>query len=83
MPPTFSDEAIQAVLTLKVLYQLPLRAAQGMAGSLDPAGGPGLTCAALQHPLTTAEEPNGRDSLRSIPSPTSDQDIKDLIMSSR
>ena len=33
-PPTFSDAAIQAVLTLKVLYQLPLRAAQGMAGSL-------------------------------------------------
>jgi hypothetical protein len=33
-PPTFSDAAIQAVLTLMVLYQLPLRAAQGMAGSL-------------------------------------------------
>ena len=30
----FSDAAIQCVLTLKVLYQLPLRAAQGMAGSL-------------------------------------------------
>ena len=33
-PPVFSDAAIQCVLTLKVLYQLPLRAAQGMAGSL-------------------------------------------------
>ena len=33
-PPVFTDAAIQAVLTLKVLYQLPLRAAQGMAGSL-------------------------------------------------
>lgn len=33
-PPTFSDAAIQTVLTLKVLFQLPLRAAQGMAGSL-------------------------------------------------
>jgi hypothetical protein len=33
-PPVFSDAAIQAVLTLKVLYQLPLRAAQRMAGSL-------------------------------------------------
>lgn len=33
-PATFSDAAIQAVLTLKVLYHLPLRAAQGMAGSL-------------------------------------------------
>ena len=30
----FTDAAIQAVLTLNVLYQLPLRAAQGMAGSL-------------------------------------------------
>ncbi|RZI68402.1 MAG: hypothetical protein EOP13_25135 [Pseudomonas sp.] len=33
-PPVFSATAIQCVLTLKVLYQLPLRAAQGMAGSL-------------------------------------------------
>jgi hypothetical protein len=33
-PRVFADAAIQAVLTLKVLYQLPLRAAQGMAGSL-------------------------------------------------
>src|SRR5919107_5586251 len=33
-PRVFTDAAIQAVLTLKVLYQLPLRAAQGMAGSL-------------------------------------------------
>ncbi|GAV35210.1 transposase DDE domain protein [Roseomonas sp. TAS13] len=33
-PQVFTDAAIQAVLTLKVLYQLPLRAAQGMAGSL-------------------------------------------------
>jgi len=33
-PPTFSDASIQAVPTLKVLYQLPLRAAQGMAGDL-------------------------------------------------
>jgi hypothetical protein len=33
-PPVFSDAAIQCVLTLKVLFQLPLRAAQGMAGSL-------------------------------------------------
>ena len=30
----FSGAAIQCVLTLKVLFQLPLRAAQGMAGSL-------------------------------------------------
>ena len=33
-PPVFTDAAIQTVLTLKVLFQLPLRAAQGMAGSL-------------------------------------------------
>ena len=33
-PRVFADAAIQAVLTLKVLSQLPLRAAQGMAGSL-------------------------------------------------
>ena len=33
-PPVFSDAAIQCVLTLKVLYRLPLRAAQGMARSL-------------------------------------------------
>jgi hypothetical protein len=33
-PRVFTDGAIQTVLTLKVLYQLPLRAAQGMAGSL-------------------------------------------------
>ncbi len=33
-PPVFKDAAIQCVLTLKALFQLPLRAAQGMAGSL-------------------------------------------------
>ncbi|WP_338665241.1 transposase [Pararoseomonas sp. SCSIO 73927] len=33
-PPRFSDVAIQAVLTLEVLYQRPIRGAQGMAGSL-------------------------------------------------
>jgi len=33
-PLTFSDMAVQTVLTLKVLYQLLLRAAQGMADSL-------------------------------------------------
>jgi hypothetical protein len=33
-PLVFSDAAIQCVLTLKVLLQLPLRAAQGLAGSL-------------------------------------------------
>ena len=33
-PPVFTDAAIQCVLTLKVLFQLPLRAAQEMAGSL-------------------------------------------------
>jgi hypothetical protein len=32
-PPVFSDTAIQCALTLKVLFQLPLRAAQGLAGS--------------------------------------------------
>ncbi|RYI35880.1 MAG: IS5 family transposase [Acetobacteraceae bacterium] len=32
--PVFLDAAIQCVLTLKVLYRLPLRAAQGMARSL-------------------------------------------------
>ena len=33
-PPVFSDTAIQCVLTLKVLFQLPLRAAQGLTGSM-------------------------------------------------
>ena len=33
-PPVFSDTAIQCVLTLKVLFQLPLRAAQGLTGSV-------------------------------------------------
>jgi hypothetical protein len=33
-PQVFSDVAIQCVLTLKVLFQMPLRAAQGTAGSL-------------------------------------------------
>ena len=33
-PLVFSDAAIQCVLTLKVLFQLPLRAAQGLVGSL-------------------------------------------------
>src|ERR671917_558866 len=33
-PRVFSDAASQCVLTLKVLFQPPLRAAQGMAGSL-------------------------------------------------
>ena len=33
-PPVFSDAAIQCALTLKVLFQLPLRAAQGLVGSL-------------------------------------------------
>jgi hypothetical protein len=40
-PQVFSDAAIQTVLTLKVLYQLPLRAAQGMAGSLIRLAGLG------------------------------------------
>jgi hypothetical protein len=34
-PLVFSDAAIQCVLTLKVLFQLPLRAAQGLAGGLS------------------------------------------------
>ena len=38
-PPVFSDAAIQAVLTLKVLYQPSLRAARGMAGSLRRLAG--------------------------------------------
>lgn len=33
-PHVSSDVAIQCVLTLKVLYQLPLQAVQGIAGSL-------------------------------------------------
>jgi hypothetical protein len=33
-PQVFTRAAIQTVLTLKVLYQLPLRAAQGLAGGL-------------------------------------------------
>ena len=33
-PPIFSDAAIQCALTLKVLFRLPLRAAQGLVGSL-------------------------------------------------
>ncbi|MFC7738492.1 transposase [Roseomonas sp. GCM10028921] len=33
-PPVFMDGAIRAVLTLRVPYQLPLRAAQDMAESL-------------------------------------------------
>jgi hypothetical protein len=33
-PQVFTDAAIQTALTLKVLYQLPLRAAQGMVGGL-------------------------------------------------
>jgi hypothetical protein len=33
-PPVFGDTAIQRVLTLKVLFQLPLRAAQGLVRSL-------------------------------------------------
>jgi len=40
-PLVFSDAAIQCVLTLKVLFQLPLRAAQGMAGSLIRLAGLG------------------------------------------
>jgi hypothetical protein len=37
----FTDAAIQCVLTLKVLFQLPLRAAQEMAGSLIRLAGLG------------------------------------------
>ena len=33
-PPVFSDMAIHCVLTLKALFQLPLRAARGLTGSL-------------------------------------------------
>ncbi|WP_424138767.1 transposase [Roseomonas chloroacetimidivorans] len=33
-PQVFTDAAIQTALTLKVLYQPPLRAAQGMVGGL-------------------------------------------------
>jgi hypothetical protein len=32
---TYSDWAIQGVLTLKVLYRLPLRATQGLGSSLE------------------------------------------------
>ena len=32
-PPVFSDTAIQCVLTLKVLFQLPLRVTQGLVGA--------------------------------------------------
>lgn len=32
-PPVFGDTAIRCVLTQKVLFQLPLRAAQGLTGS--------------------------------------------------
>jgi hypothetical protein len=40
-PPVFSDTAIQCALTLKVLFQLPLRAAQGLVGSLIRLAGLG------------------------------------------
>ncbi|WP_235925130.1 IS5 family transposase [Roseomonas harenae] len=39
--PVFSDAAIQCALTLKVLFQLPLRAAQGLVGSLIRLAGLG------------------------------------------
>ena len=40
-PLVFSDTAIQCTLTLKVLFQLPLRAAQGLVGSLIRLAGLG------------------------------------------
>jgi Transposase DDE domain len=40
-PQVFSDAAIQCALTLKVLFQLPLRAAQGLVGSLIRLAGLG------------------------------------------
>ena len=40
-PQVFSDTAIQCALTLKVLFQLPLRAAQGLMGSLIRLAGLG------------------------------------------
>lgn len=40
-PRVFGDAAIRTALTLKVLYQLPLRAAQGMVGSLIHLAGLG------------------------------------------
>ena len=40
-PQVFSDTAIQCALTLKVLFQLPLRAAQGLVGSLIRLAGLG------------------------------------------
>ena len=40
-PPIFSDTAIRCGLTPKVLFQLPLRAAQGSAGSLIRLAGLG------------------------------------------
>ncbi len=64
-PPVFTDAAIQCVLTLKVLFQLPLRAAQGMAGSLIRLAELGVGGVALQHPLTASKEPDGLDPLPS------------------
>jgi hypothetical protein len=40
-PRVFNDTAIQCALTLKVLFQLPLRAAQGLVGSLIRLAGLG------------------------------------------
>ena len=39
-PPTYSDLAIETALTLRLLFHLPLRQAEGFLTSLFPSDGP-------------------------------------------
>ena len=56
----YSDAAIQACLTIKVLLGLPLRQTTGFVASLLELSGLGMGRAGLQHPVPATED-LGRD----------------------
>lgn len=56
-PETFSDQAIQACLTLKGLFGLPLRQTVGLLASLIKDGWPRLASAGVVHTVP----PSGQD----------------------
>ena len=57
---TFTDTAIQACLTLKALFGLPLRQTTGLVASLLALAGAGLASAGLQHVVASPERPERR-----------------------
>ena len=62
-PATVSDAAIQACLTLKALFGLPVRQTTGLVASLPELTGPELASAGLQHVVASPERPERRHRL--------------------